>query len=49
MANYDIKNISLAPYGQEKIDWAYRNMPVLRDGLRIVSGKVSAVLFEDMT
>ena len=30
MANYDIKNISLAPYGQEKIDWAYRNMPVLR-------------------
>lgn len=30
MANYDIKDVSLAPYGQEKIDWAYRNMPVLR-------------------
>ncbi|MBR1797232.1 MAG: adenosylhomocysteinase [Clostridiales bacterium] len=30
MANYDIKDINLASYGQEKIDWAYRNMPVLR-------------------
>ncbi|MCR5592991.1 MAG: adenosylhomocysteinase [Saccharofermentans sp.] len=30
MANYDVKDINLAPYGQEKIDWAYRNMPVLR-------------------
>lgn len=30
MANYDIKDINLALYGQEKIDWAYRNMPVLR-------------------
>ena len=27
---YDIKDINLAPYGQKKIDWAYRNMPVLR-------------------
>lgn len=27
---YDIKDISLAPSGQQKIDWAYRNMPVLR-------------------
>ncbi len=27
---YDVKDINLAPYGQEKIDWAYRNMPVLR-------------------
>jgi len=30
MSAYDIKDISLAPYGQEKIEWAYRNMPVLR-------------------
>ena len=28
--NYDIKDIALAPYGMEKIEWAYRNMPVLR-------------------
>ncbi|MCH4153189.1 MAG: adenosylhomocysteinase [Mageeibacillus sp.] len=27
---YDIKDIKLAPYGMEKIEWAYRNMPVLR-------------------
>jgi len=27
---YDIKDINLAPYGMEKIEWAYRNMPVLR-------------------
>ncbi|MBO4408778.1 MAG: adenosylhomocysteinase [Clostridiales bacterium] len=27
---YDVKDIKLAPSGQEKIDWAYRNMPVLR-------------------
>ena len=26
----DIKDITLAPYGHEKIEWAYRNMPVLR-------------------
>ena len=30
MADYDIKDINLAPYGQKKIDWAYRYMPVLR-------------------
>ncbi|MBR6880059.1 MAG: adenosylhomocysteinase [Clostridiales bacterium] len=30
MKAYDVKDINLAPYGQEKIDWAYRNMPVLR-------------------
>ncbi|MBP5180812.1 MAG: adenosylhomocysteinase [Clostridiales bacterium] len=30
MADYDVKDINLAPYGQEKIEWAYRNMPVLR-------------------
>ncbi|MCR4688579.1 MAG: adenosylhomocysteinase [Saccharofermentans sp.] len=28
--SYDIKDINLAPYGFEKIEWAYRNMPVLR-------------------
>ena len=27
---YDVKDINLAASGQEKIDWAYRNMPVLR-------------------
>ena len=27
---YDVKDISLAPYGHKKIEWAYRNMPVLR-------------------
>jgi adenosylhomocysteinase len=27
---YEVKDISLAPYGIEKIEWAYRNMPVLR-------------------
>ena len=27
---YEVKDISLAPYGMEKIEWAYRNMPVLR-------------------
>lgn len=27
---YDVKDINLAPYGMEKIEWAYRNMPVLR-------------------
>ncbi|NLO63336.1 MAG: adenosylhomocysteinase [Clostridiaceae bacterium] len=44
---YIIKDIELAPYGHKKIEWAYRNMPVLRriekelieekpfDGLRI--------------
>ena len=30
MTDYDVKDINLAPYGQEKIEWAYRNMPVLR-------------------
>ncbi|MBR4819771.1 MAG: adenosylhomocysteinase [Clostridiales bacterium] len=27
---YEIKDIKLAPEGHHKIDWAYRNMPVLR-------------------
>ena len=27
---YEVKDINLAPYGKEKIEWAYRNMPVLR-------------------
>ena len=27
---YFVKDISLAPSGKRKIDWAYRNMPVLR-------------------
>ena len=27
---YDIKDIDLAPSGEKKIEWAYRNMPVLR-------------------
>ena len=30
MHSYEIKDINLAPYGLEKIEWAYRNMPVLR-------------------
>lgn len=30
MANYDVKDINLAPSGMQKIEWAYRNMPVLR-------------------
>lgn len=30
MHDYEVKDISLAPYGLEKINWAYRNMPVLR-------------------
>ena len=30
MHAYEVKDISLAPYGLEKIEWAYRNMPVLR-------------------
>ena len=30
MHDYEVKDISLAPYGLEKIEWAYRNMPVLR-------------------
>lgn len=30
MFSYEVKDISLAPYGLEKIEWAYRNMPVLR-------------------
>ncbi|MCQ2466092.1 MAG: adenosylhomocysteinase [Clostridia bacterium] len=27
---YDVKDISLAPSGMKKIEWAYKNMPVLR-------------------
>ena len=27
---YDVKDISLAPEGKKKIEWAYKNMPVLR-------------------
>ena len=30
MFDHEVKDISLAPYGLEKIEWAYRNMPVLR-------------------
>jgi len=30
MANYDVKDISLAEGGRRKIDWAEREMPVLR-------------------
>ena len=30
MFNHEVKDMSLAPYGLEKIEWAYRNMPVLR-------------------
>ncbi len=30
MANYDVKDINLAPSGMQKIEWAYKNMPVLR-------------------
>ena len=36
---HDIKDIKLAPYGHEKIEWAYRNMPVLR--------KIEAELIEE--
>ncbi|MCJ7604631.1 MAG: adenosylhomocysteinase, partial [Dehalococcoidales bacterium] len=28
--NYDVKDMSLASSGRERIDWAYREMPVLR-------------------
>ena len=28
--SYFVSDISLAPSGQRKIDWAYKNMPVLR-------------------
>ena len=28
--NYEVRDINLAPSGVEKIEWAYRNMPVLR-------------------
>ena len=28
--NFEIKDINLAHSGIEKIEWAYRNMPVLR-------------------
>ena len=28
--NYEVKDINLAKTGIEKIEWAYRNMPVLR-------------------
>ncbi|MBO7426107.1 MAG: adenosylhomocysteinase [Clostridiales bacterium] len=27
---YDVKDINLAPSGKKKIEWAYKNMPVLR-------------------
>ena len=30
MHDYEVKDIRLAPYGLEKIEWAYRIMPVLR-------------------
>ena len=29
--NYDIRDISLAPYGHTKIEWVKNNMPLLRD------------------
>ena len=28
--NFEVKDINLAHSGIEKIEWAYRNMPVLR-------------------
>jgi len=28
--NYDIKDITLAPQGKQRIEWADREMPVLR-------------------
>ena len=31
--NYEVRDINLAPTGIEKIEWAYRNMPVLRGPL----------------
>ena len=39
LPEHDIKDINLAPYGHEKIEWAYRNMPVLR--------KIEEELIED--
>ena len=30
MFDHEVKDITLAPSGLEKIEWAYRNMPVLR-------------------
>ena len=27
---YEVKDITLAPSGKKKIEWAYKNMPVLR-------------------
>ena len=27
--NYDVKDISLAGMGRQRIEWAYREMPVL--------------------
>ena len=27
---YEVKDINLAPSGKKKIEWAYKNMPVLR-------------------
>ena len=31
MNHYSIRDLSLAESGQKKIDWAYQNMPVLRE------------------
>src|SRR4029453_1280744 len=32
MVEYDVKNLSLAPEGRLKIEWAEQSMPVLRQG-----------------
>ena len=29
MQNYEIRDINLAPLGQQKIDWVKKNMPLL--------------------
>jgi len=38
---HEIKDISLAPLGKQRIEWASREMPVLRqirDRIRLISG-----------
>ena len=30
MQNYDVRDISLAPTGHQKIEWVRKNMPLLR-------------------
>ncbi len=36
--NYDVKDISLAGAGRQRIEWAYREMPVIRPDTGKVHG-----------